>query len=121
MPSAALIQREGVNRFAGKVWSVQMPLAARRVGPDEERSFLRADHQYYFTIRSRAGFCDSHQKSPVIVIPAFAGNACVDPTAIYCFFIESPVTRPSVLCANRIPYTPSVDLSLPAPTSSALL
>jgi len=29
----------------------------------------------------------------------------------------SPVTIASVLCANRTPYTPSVDLSLPAPTT----
>lgn len=30
----------------------------------------------------------------------------------------SPVTIASVLCANRTPYTPSVDLSFPAATSS---
>ena len=32
----------------------------------------------------------------------------------------SPVTTASVLCANRTPYTPSVDLSFPAVTSADL-
>ena len=30
----------------------------------------------------------------------------------------SPVTIASVLCANRTPYTPSVDLSFPAVTNA---
>src|SRR6185312_6547124 len=37
------------------------------------------------------------------------------------FLTARPVTRPSVLCAKRMPYTPSVDLSLPGATSSALV
>ena len=32
----------------------------------------------------------------------------------------SAVTLPSVLCANRMPYTPSVDFSFPAPTTADL-
>src|SRR5262249_28278024 len=39
----------------------------------------------------------------------------------YGFVMVNPVTVPSVLCANRIPKMPSVDLSLPAPTTSDLL
>src|SRR5262249_60286995 len=38
----------------------------------------------------------------------------------YCFSTVSPVTVASVLCANRIPHTPSMDLSFPAPTTSDL-
>ena len=37
------------------------------------------------------------------------------------FVTDNPVTVPSVLCANLIPYTPSVDLSFPAVTKSAFL
>jgi hypothetical protein len=36
------------------------------------------------------------------------------------FVIVKPATVTSVLCAKRIPYTPSVDLSFPAVTSAAL-
>src|SRR6267378_120567 len=39
----------------------------------------------------------------------------------YGFVRVKPETRPSVLCAKRMPYTPSVDLSLLVPTTSALL
>ena len=38
----------------------------------------------------------------------------------YCFTSVSPLTFTSALCATRIPYTPSVDFSLPAPTASDL-
>src|SRR5262249_46745552 len=38
----------------------------------------------------------------------------------YCFSMARPVTVASVLCANRTPHTPSVDLSFPAATSSDL-
>jgi hypothetical protein len=38
----------------------------------------------------------------------------------YGFVTVRPVTRASVLCAKRMPYTPSVDLSLPAVTSADL-
>ena len=38
----------------------------------------------------------------------------------YCFVMVKPVTVASVLCAKRMPNTPSVDFSLPAATTSAL-
>jgi hypothetical protein len=38
----------------------------------------------------------------------------------YGFVTASPDTVASVLCAKRIPYTPSVDLSFPAVTSADL-
>ena len=42
------------------------------------------------------------------------------PAPRYGFAAASPVTVASVLCANRIPHTPSVDVSFPAATNSDL-
>ena len=38
----------------------------------------------------------------------------------YCLVMVKAVTSPSVLWANRRPYTPSVDLSFPAATTADL-